>query len=750
MALLFNATTSIVTGPSITLGNNITVAAWIYHTGSGMREIVRQGGQGANNVRANFYLNASHRLQLDVGVATGSTIGAWQGNVVISASTWHHVAVKHSFGGTPAFFLNGANSGLFAATPPGAAAVLEPRTLYIGNQDTLNLGFNGRLQDVAIWRRLLSDDEIVWVASEGPFAINTAGLGPFYTFRDAPIIDGVDRAWRGWDATLSNVTAVADASTVAHGGLVPLRMTPTLYNPLPVMHPHSSRAYTALGHKIILPSTVKPARMTVVAWVKRDGAALAGNVWHILSHGGSTQGWIVYLQGASYPLRFDVYTSATTGAWQTTVGTTTTDPYHVAVTFDFGALGNLPLLYLNGAPATRSPVSTPTGTFKNDVLAYYIGADPGNLHGANGKIQGVALWDRVLSAAEIATVHARGVFAVDHTGLRFYIGPDGRDLSGCGFHATQMVGTTLADPLPEKHPSPEFAEPVWLVKIGTTNQSGTGTPYYIADRDFQGNDDNATPIIWEGVLVDDPSLDRSTTDTFWGYEELQTTTLKIANHDGRYNALWEKDPRETPITIWRGDARTGQRVEEFTGMVVRHAREDYHSILVCANLDLAAFETEIPADTVTTAEFGDLCPAAGEIIPVLFGNVPKVTLPYIVDNIPGGIFRYLLPTSAVSATATFTFYREAPEAEGRGSSRPSPRRSTPCQGRRFPIGGWSVSLFARNSLAGGCIRSSPTSRTPTTTIATRCGASGTSSRSCCGVHWTPATPPGLPPRRSTP
>jgi hypothetical protein len=682
MALYFDGVNSIAVGPKISLGNAITLSAWIYTMGPGTQDpglIIRHGGElatGGASLRSQLYLNRNTTNQiLFVIGSVGGTIGQWASTATVPHNAWHHIAATFNYATPttpPIFYYDGAVSTASTVSAFTGTLPPEPQVLYVGGiSDQMMFGYKGRIQDVALWRRILPLYDIISVFYSGPFASqSTAGLGPYYTFRDAPTIDGVDRSWRGWDATLTSTVPAPDNPATDRGLLQmipPTGLTEGLGGgfPLPVLSPHSSRDFDfTTNSKIILPARTRPGKITYAAWIKRDGPGKPTyEVWHIIAHGSSAASHIFYVD-IDDCLRFDVYASTSGGGFRTT-GTIDVNPHHVAVTYDFdGPIGStVATFYVDGVVAASSTVAVPAGTHNNPSIESYIGQDPGLLHGADGKIQGVTQWSRILSAAEIATVYARGVFAVDHSGLRFYIGPDGRDLSGRAFHG-RFVGTTIADPLPEKFPSPEFAEPVWLAKIGDANASGGGTPYYLADRDFAGNDDNSVPITWDGALVDDPNVERSTTDTFWGYEELQQTTLRIANHDGKYNALWDNETRERPVKIWRGDARTGHRYEEFTGMVVKRLREDYHVALECANLDLAAFETEIPDDTITTGEFGTGCPAAGEIVPVLFGNVPKVTLQHVKDDIPGNNHWYLLPT--YSSDATITLYREAPEAAGAG------------------------------------------------------------------------------------
>jgi hypothetical protein len=697
MALYFDGVNSVVTGPKIALGNTITLSAWVYSMGSGTQDpgiIICHGGEtatgGAASQRSQLYLrrNTTNQIIFVVG-SVGGTVGQWASTATVAHNAWHHIAVTFNYTiptTAPIFYYDG-NLSTVASTISAFTGALppEPQVLYIGGlSGSMQYGYKGRIQDVAIWRRNLANYEIYSVYYSGPFAAHsTAGLGPYYTFRDAPTIDGVDRSWRGWDAGLTSTIPAPDNPATDRGLLQMIPSTSVsealaLGLPLPVITPQSSRVFTpATDGRVELRSTLRDGSMTLAVWVQRTSGAGKGNVWMMFcqrANAGASHGFNFFLDEVNGPgsLRFEVFNTGTAGVWiGGSIAPADLTPHHVALVYDYSSwnagtvAARSPKFYLDGVLQGGAELSIPTAAPYSEVMPWHVGGDPGFTYQANGRIQGLSMWGRPLTATEIMTVYTRGTFAVDHNALRLYLTADGRDLSGNALHAVSIKpGSTLGDPLPEKFPSPDFAEPVWLAKIGDGNASGGGPTQFLADRDFAGNDDKSTPTTWDGALVDDPDIERSTTDTFWGYEELQQTTLRIANHDGKYNALWDDETRERPVKIWRGDGRTGRRYEEFTGMIVKRAREDYHVALDCANLDLAAFETEIPDDTITTGEFGTGCPAAGEIVPVLFGNVPKVTLPHVKDDIPGNNHWYLLPTYC--SDATITLYREAPEAAGAG------------------------------------------------------------------------------------
>ncbi len=79
------------------------------------------------------------------------------GNTVLSSNTWYHVAFVHPANGNIFFYLNGAPDGSAAGGTIG-----EDTPLHIGSWDTCGtFPFNGLLDDVRIYNRALSANEVV-------------------------------------------------------------------------------------------------------------------------------------------------------------------------------------------------------------------------------------------------------------------------------------------------------------------------------------------------------------------------------------------------------------------------------------------------------------------------------------------------------------------------------------------------------------------------------------------------------------
>ncbi len=145
----------------------ITVAAWVYADGNGGSSFPRV------LVTPGCYLNfrfdgSANNNALDFATTTtanGSTVdGEWLSPPdSIGAGAWYHVAVsydKSSTGNVPALFVNGSPMSLTLLTSPTAAPPSYAGTTYIGNRPDLTRGWDGLIDDLRIYNRLLSDAEV--------------------------------------------------------------------------------------------------------------------------------------------------------------------------------------------------------------------------------------------------------------------------------------------------------------------------------------------------------------------------------------------------------------------------------------------------------------------------------------------------------------------------------------------------------------------------------------------------------------
>ena len=162
----------------------ITVAAW-----------VRADSNGGSNfprilVTPGYYINfrfdgSANNNALDFATTTtanGSTVdGEWLAPPnSISTGTWYHVAVsydKSSTANIPALYVNGVKMSLTTLTSPSIAPPSYAGTTFIGNRLDLTRGWDGLIDDLRIYNRLLSDAEVQSLVTVPPNLAPTVSAG---------------------------------------------------------------------------------------------------------------------------------------------------------------------------------------------------------------------------------------------------------------------------------------------------------------------------------------------------------------------------------------------------------------------------------------------------------------------------------------------------------------------------------------------------------------------------------------------
>jgi len=136
-----------------------------------------------------------------------------------------------------------------------------------------------------------------------------------------------------------------------------------------------------------------------------DGGGSFGRMWF---KGSTAFDGRLYTTTTKY--FFDRESSTSDGTWSITRPSASVW-HHILVTYDSGALGNDPAIYLDGTSQTLQDNTNPTGTISNNSEAYTIG---NFLNGGSpsqnwaGSLSEFAVWDVILNQGEI-TALARGI-----------------------------------------------------------------------------------------------------------------------------------------------------------------------------------------------------------------------------------------------------------------------------------------------------------------------------------------------------
>ena len=161
---------SVAHHPSLDMTTDMTIAAWVNHSATAWEAVLAKSPSAGStaNFPGNYELRVENNTNgLNFGYertdGTGNpSLVFSQSAATVPASTWTHVAVTVSSGGTITHYINGVGVA-------GATAVFFGETntnpLYIGSRADNFTFMDGLLDDVAIFDEVLDAGQIATISS---------------------------------------------------------------------------------------------------------------------------------------------------------------------------------------------------------------------------------------------------------------------------------------------------------------------------------------------------------------------------------------------------------------------------------------------------------------------------------------------------------------------------------------------------------------------------------------------------------
>jgi len=351
--------------------DQLTLSAWVKDPATGTLSFIDK------NNDFSFQLNsANNRLQF-AGARWSTTSGIWRtpnNTLPLETDSWYHVAVTYdtsNLTNDPLFYVNGdLVSTTEQITPAGVKKAPGSLNLFLGNQNNLANPLGGNLDDVRIYNRILSADEIKALTKTG-----TGGLIAHYKLDET---SGTTAA----DSSIYNNDAAMNGGLDANNNRVDGPMNTAL-------------EFDGVNDKINLtnPNLVlgTAPKFSVMAWIKPNEI----NNSEVFNWG-SGSGKSPSIQFNSNALRFGI-TGSRIDAAMTDMGIAENKWSHVTITYD-GTTGRI---YGNGILVesdTLNLTEIDDGTIE-------IGGGPSYF---NGAIDDVKIYDRLLSVDEVLALYNAG------------------------------------------------------------------------------------------------------------------------------------------------------------------------------------------------------------------------------------------------------------------------------------------------------------------------------------------------------
>lgn len=383
---------------------SVTLSAWVYKTaraGCGGRDsIISKGDQGAG--LHNYELLIADDCSIE-SLSFRYYNGGWAGtgdSTSLSLNRWYHLVASYNDSADRIdFYIDGV---LRSSATTTLSLLTNNQSLSIGARDSINNRFHGKIDDVRIYNRALSADEIhqLYVMGEG----TTVGVDP----TSDPLAEGLAGYWK-FDE-VSGVTSIDSSMNGNNGTLTngPTRTTGKIGGAV---------TFDGTDDFVHVPGDIgalnNASAFSISAWFNRTGTG--GSSGTAIFAKGTHMDWgndvdlmldngsLLFAQvnnGADGAASFDYSGIYTHGTWA-----------HVLLVYDGTQTGNSNRLkiYFNGVQQSLSfatytvPATTANLAGDDQYIGRYI--DGSNGWTMKGSIDEVRLYNRALSPEEVDTLY---------------------------------------------------------------------------------------------------------------------------------------------------------------------------------------------------------------------------------------------------------------------------------------------------------------------------------------------------------
>jgi hypothetical protein len=386
-------------------GSSLTLTAWIRQEDplNDGRILIRSNGN--NSADQSWGITVDETGEVDFRVMAGGTWHRIQASSVVTPGVWYHLASTYN-GTTMRLYVNGAQVVSAAHPAGGKLDTNASRTVTLGDSPVGSRPFDGILDDVRVYDRVLTATEVSALHAEG------GGLIGHWTFNE------------GTGTTIADSSDYANHASFNTG-------TPTWVAGVR----GAALQFNGANDAVTGANFDPPPEGTVALWIRSDGPpAGRQRPWGV---GGDFEMW----QDPDGLVACDVATDGYQGGFMTTSPLHTAGRwYHLAAVFDSD--DDSYQIYLNGQ-LHKSGISTQA---LNDEAAALLsfGTRTGSSQRFSGALDDFRIYNRKLSAAEIAEIYG----LVRHWKLDEMAGITAADSSGSGANGTHQNGVSVNAPGP--------------------------------------------------------------------------------------------------------------------------------------------------------------------------------------------------------------------------------------------------------------------------------------------------------------
>ncbi len=373
--------------------------------GNGGGLVLAVDDRGGTNPTAGFISN--------IKVSTGNCVGFYASNI-FSTRRWYHVVITYNgSNSTKAMYVDGVSKSVTGGSCGGSGNyVPRAANMYIGAANNNTLNFHGTIDDVRIYNRALSAQEVALLYASGSAHVADTASQSSVQAGTALLSKGLVGYWP-LDGNTTNWTTdtTKDLSGNGNTGKVVSMSTTT--------SPVAGKIGQALkfnGSNYIEATDSATLRVgdpafTFSAWVKPSSVS-----------GCSSENCIIFNKENSYEwalsndstVAWAIANTSPGWAWETTGLTVPINIWtHIVITYD----GSHVITYKNGgSPNSQTATGAVNNTgYQNALRIGARGAPGGGSAFFPGTIDDVRIYNRALSAQEVTDLYKLGSANVAHS-----------------------------------------------------------------------------------------------------------------------------------------------------------------------------------------------------------------------------------------------------------------------------------------------------------------------------------------------
>ena len=390
----------------------ITVSAWIKpnSTGEGgIGTIVSKMDTGADDGRWMFYMQSTNAIEFFKDDGTPNYVRR-SSNSTITIGAWQHVVATWDGSTNMKIYINGTETTYQTSTNGSGARSDAVRNFGIGNINNGSQTFDGLIDDVRVYNRVLSSDEIKRLYKIGAtFKIGLKNIGRRATATSTvnvspkgQLTSGLVGLWSFDGPDMANVTAF-DRSGNSNNGTLTNGPTRAIGRIGQALNFDGSNDLVNVGSGSSIDNLDV---FTYAGWIYVK--VFPANSGTLLFQGNDRICDVDNRGGVSGDKTLRLFVNRTTdtniiAADNLFVANTW---YHVACVFDLNGTNRL---YINGSEPSLGTDTQGSGAIADDPADdVFIGANSTEGNPFNGLIDEVRVYNRVLNADEIKRLYNQG------------------------------------------------------------------------------------------------------------------------------------------------------------------------------------------------------------------------------------------------------------------------------------------------------------------------------------------------------